>query len=241
MPFQKLDTYFFLELYKNNLLKYEPNGEFHSKSRINSGQYSVGYGLAIVDSNTIVASCGGYNPKQLYLIDTNSTETRKVFNIGDWCYGLSFQNGSFICCTSSNGIKLYDALSQEFTKMRTWPNAPKLKEGTYVTSNENSIYHSNWPDNSVVCYDFSGQVQWRYCDSLLEKPYGITIDSSSNIYVAGSKSNNVVMISKDGKQTKELIGPSEGILNRSHAVYFQKNKNVLLVANFDGVAFLFDV
>ncbi|XP_052079883.1 uncharacterized protein LOC127718031 [Mytilus californianus] len=234
------EDFFFLQLHKNNLLKYGPNGEFHSKSRINSGQYNVGYDLAMVDSNSVAVSCGGNNPKQLYIIDTNSTETRHVFDLCDWCYGLNYHNGSFICCTSANGIKLYDTLFHKLTNMRILPNAPNMVDGTYVTSNENSIFHSNCRNNSVVCYNFSGQVQWTYSDSLLTKPYGITLDSYSNIYVAGSESNNVVVISKDGKQAKQLIGSSDGILN-PRAVFFHKTKNVLLVANYDGVAFLFDV
>lgn len=79
-----------------------------------------------------------------------------------------------------------------------------------------------------------------YPDLLLQKHYGITLDSYSNIYVLGSDSNNVAVISKDGKRAKQLIEPSNGILNPS-AVFFHKTKNVLLVASYDGVAFPFDV
>ncbi|CAC5408333.1 unnamed protein product [Mytilus coruscus] len=232
---------FFLESHKNNLLKYGPNGEFHSKSRINSWQYNVGYDLAVVHSNIVAVSSIGNNPKQLYLINTNSTETRQVFNMGNWCYGLNYHNGTCICCTTDKGITLYDTLSKKLTYMRILPNALNSEYETYVTSNDNFIYYSSHRDHSVVCYDFSGQVRWKYSDlTLLRTPFGVTIDSFSNIYVPGSESNNIVVISKDGKQAKQLIGVSDGFEN-PRVVFLHKIKSVLLVANYDGVAYLFDV
>lgn len=105
---------------------YRPNGEFHSKSLINSDQYNVGYELAVVGSNTVAVSCGGNDPRQLFLIDTNSTAIRQDFNIDGYCYGLNYHNGSFICCTSGCGIQLYDMLSRKLSNMRKLTNAIQL-------------------------------------------------------------------------------------------------------------------
>ncbi|XP_063418453.1 uncharacterized protein LOC134701255 [Mytilus trossulus] len=229
----------FLQAHKNNLLTYCPNGELHSESCILKGQPGMGYDLAVVDSEMVAVSSGGNPPTKIHFIDMSNSKLHKTINCQDWCYGLSYHNGSFICCTHDNGIKLYDT-SQKQNNIRILPSAPRDVDETYVTSNEKSIFHSNWRTNSVVCYNYNGQVQWTYSDALLRKPYGITLDSYSNIYVVGSVSNNVVVISKDGQKAKQLIGASDGIFN-PRAVYFHKTKNVLLVANYDGVAFLFDV
>ncbi|CAC5407975.1 unnamed protein product [Mytilus coruscus] len=213
----------FLQLYQNKLLKYEPNGKFTSESGILPDQDYFGFDLAVVDSHIVAISCGGNPSTQICLINLKSAELHQILCLGDWCYGLSFHNGSVICCTHDKGIKIFDRSCQNSTNIRLLPNVPNRVDETYVTSNEIGIFHSNWGDNSVVCYNFSGQVQWTYSDSLLRKPYGITLDSYSNIYVAGSASNNVVVISKDGKQAKQLIGPSDGILN-PRAVFFHKNQ-----------------
>ncbi|XP_071150337.1 uncharacterized protein [Mytilus edulis] len=230
----------FLHEHSNSLIKYAPNGEFISKSVINPQAKGIGYDLALIESNTVAVSSGGNYPQHIYLIDMNSTKTSQIFQLGDWCYGLSYNNNSFICCTNKNGIKIFDRSHDNLTNARILPNAPGMVDNTYVTSNKNRIFHSNWRDHSVVCYDFSGQVQWKYCDSILRQPFGITLDSYSNIYVAGSESNNVVVISKDGKQAKELIGANDEISN-PRAMYFDKNKNLLLVTNYKGYAFLFNV
>ncbi|CAC5374824.1 NID [Mytilus coruscus] len=230
----------FLQAHRNNLLRYELNGKFLSESHINTAPSDIGYDLAIVDSNTVAVSSGGNLPHTIYLIDMNSAKTRQDLDIDNFCYGLSYNNGSLVCCTSGEGIKIFDMSHRNSTNLRILPNAPIDASDTYVNSNKKCIFHSNCHDNSVVCYDFSGQVQWTYSDLLLRKPYGITLDSYSNIYVAGFLSNNVVVISPDGKQAKELIGASDGLLN-PRAIYFDKTKNLLLVANCNKFAFLFDV
>ncbi|VDI49323.1 Hypothetical predicted protein [Mytilus galloprovincialis] len=219
-------------------MKYAPNGEFISESRINPATRGIGYDLAVIDSKTVAVSSGGNHLQQIYLIDMNSTKTSQGLQLGDFCCGISYNNDSFICCTYSNGIKIYD---RSHSKVRILPNSPKTADHTYVASNANCIFHTNWRDDSVVCYDFSGQVQWKYVDStLLREPYGITLDTNSNIYVAGSYSNNVVVISPDGKQAKELIGAC-GRLANPRALFFHKTKRLLLVANYNNYASMYDV
>ncbi|XP_063411408.1 transcription intermediary factor 1-alpha-like [Mytilus trossulus] len=61
-----------------------------------------------------------------------------------------------------------------------------------------------------------------------------------NVRLVRSSSNNIVVISQDGKQAKELIGAGDGLL-KPRAIHFDKTKNLLLVANYAKAAFLFDV
>ncbi|XP_063418462.1 uncharacterized protein LOC134701266 [Mytilus trossulus] len=229
----------FLIAHENSLMKYLPNGEFYSELHINIAPSNIGYGLAVVDSNTIAVSTGGSDPHKIYFIDINNAAVHQVFDLKDFCFGLSYHNGSLMCCTYDKGVQIFK-IPKRFTRVQLLPIATGSFSYNYVTSNDNSIFHSNCHTNSVVCYEYNGQVKWSYSDSLLRKPYGITLDSHSNIYVAGSDSNNIVVISPDGKQAKELIRASDG-LSKPHAVFFHKTKNVLLVANYNEVAFLFDV
>ncbi|XP_063411406.1 uncharacterized protein LOC134694331 [Mytilus trossulus] len=117
----------FLQTHINSMMKYAPNGEFISESRISPALSLIGYDLAVIDSNTVAVSSGGNSPKQIYLIDMNSSD-----------------------------------------------------------------------------------------------------------------SNNVVVISPDGKQAKELIGASDGLANPC-ALFFHKTKNLLLVANYNRGASVYDV
>ena len=111
---------------------------------------------------------------------------------------------------------------------------------TYITSDNNYIYHSIYNTNSVVCYDFNGVKKWCYSNDLLKNPRGITVDSNSNIYVTGSKSNNVVVISPDGKRAKQLLGISDGVKDPI-AICYDKDRNHLLVVDYAGSANLYEV
>ncbi|CAC5408338.1 unnamed protein product [Mytilus coruscus] len=139
----------------NKFLKYEPNGKFTSESRILPDQDYFGFDFAVVGSHMVAISCGGNPPTQICLINLKSAELHQILCLGDW----SFHNGSVICCTYDKSIQIFDRSCQNSTNVRLLPNVPNRVDETYVTSNEIGIFHSNWRDNSVVCYDFSGQEQ----------------------------------------------------------------------------------
>jgi DNA-binding beta-propeller fold protein YncE len=67
-----------------------------------------------------------------------------------------------------------------------------------VTKSSPQIAMLSSKTSTVVCYDFNGVKKWCYRNDLLKEPKGITVDSNSNIYVAGCNSHNVVVISPDG-------------------------------------------
>ncbi|XP_063418517.1 uncharacterized protein LOC134701312 [Mytilus trossulus] len=94
----------FQNLQQNTLLRFAPNGEFHSSSNIKGAGFQSGYDLAVVNSNTIAVSSGGYPPHKIYLIDINGAETRRLFNLDDYCYGLSYHNGSFMYSTLGKAL-----------------------------------------------------------------------------------------------------------------------------------------
>ncbi|CAC5374821.1 unnamed protein product [Mytilus coruscus] len=181
-------------------------------------------------------------------ISSNELNVQNLFDNG------SFSNLTMVCTLNEklNGfikeIKTFGDIKVNKCEKHasfSWrgdksPQIFKPMSGDKSIENINARLHSNQRDHSVVCYDFSGPIQWKYSDVLLRKPYGITLDSNSNIYVAGSESNNIVVISPDGKQAKELFGASNGI-SSPRAIFYHKAKNVLLVANYYKDAFMYDV
>jgi DNA-binding beta-propeller fold protein YncE len=56
----------------------------------------------------------------------------------------------------------------------------------------------------VTCCDLHGTTQWKFNDEhVLQGPRGITVDNDGNVYVAGRRSNNVVVISPDGQRHRQ--------------------------------------
>lgn len=69
----------------------------------------------------------------------------------------------------------------------------------YLTNIEDGmLICSNFTDNSVIALGGSGNEIWSFKHSELKGPYGLDKDLQNNIYVAGKKSNNIHILSREG-------------------------------------------
>ncbi|VDI59110.1 Hypothetical predicted protein [Mytilus galloprovincialis] len=220
--------------YNYSILIYDKNGGFETRINVES---SHAFSLAVVDETTVVISAGGWE-KNLVLLDFNSGNIiKEIPMMSDWCYGVSVQNGSYIVSTNI-GIQILSTPLEGVTNIMTLSG--DNGNDSYIASCQNCIIHSDYNSDSITCLNFKCELLWTYKDPTLRKPCGITVDSDSNIYVAGSASNNIVLISPDGANAKPLLDSSHGILD-PRAIYFDKKENVLLVSNYQGSAFVYAV
>jgi DNA-binding beta-propeller fold protein YncE len=60
------------------------------------------------------------------------------------------------------------------------------------------------------------------------------------VYVAGYETNNVVVLSPDGKNCREILTQRNG-LNKPYSLRINIDRNELLVCNNNGPAFLFSL
>ncbi|CAG2246168.1 unnamed protein product [Mytilus edulis] len=78
-----------------------------------------------------------------------------------------------------------------------------------VYCNDRVIY-SDYGGKAVYCVDQSGKQIWQYKQDL-SGPYGLCTDTYGNIFVADQESHRIIVISKDGKESKVLL--SDGLEN----------------------------
>ena len=82
---------------------------------------------------------------------------------------------------------------------------------------------------------------WEYRDvSVLDGPIGVTVDNNFTVYVTSFNSSTVVVVKPDGRQGRQLISSDDG-LNRPPGIYFDKSNNSLLVTNWNGWAFIYEM
>ena len=183
------------------------------------------FDVTCIDGNTIAVSVLGQE-NQVLIIDLSKRSITKEINTKSKVWGITYNNGSLICCVLKGLIRI-DLKDNSITpivrcSLPWWP---------FVSTNDNNLYYTNYIKNKVTCCDMNGKVQWEFCDeNVLVTPGGITTDSNNNIYVAGFRPNNVVVISPDGQSHKVLLSDSEGF-EIHRGIHCDRASNQLLSIN----------
>ncbi|CAG2205880.1 unnamed protein product [Mytilus edulis] len=171
-------------------------------------------------------------------------------------YDLEFINDNIVAVTTGEtyrpgrytGVSLVDlterkdlhVISFKDYSITTIPNTVSL-EFSSVSTHADKILYTNAKENKVYCCLYDGTPVWEFHDeSVLKVPAGITVDDKGNVFVVGRESCNVLILSPDGKQYKQILN-KENDLNNPYAIFFDKLRNQLLVANNSSVAFLYKI
>lgn len=172
--------------------------------------------------------------------------TIKIINIESWKWddfsfsdentigGLAFYENQIFSRVGGIGYLIIDLSGKvQQTVTIEGSNMP------YVSVSQDKLYSARWDTGEIFCYDLQGKTNWKFENkSLVNPPNGITTDSEGNAYVTGSFSNNVIFISSDGKDTKEIISSSENLKNPI-AIDYDKKTDRLLVSVASGIGRLF--
>ncbi|CAG2210099.1 unnamed protein product [Mytilus edulis] len=99
-----------------------------------------------------------------------------------------------------------------------------ITSNAYVVVRGDKIYYTDSDNHSVTCCDFQGHTQWTFQNGEITWPLGVTVDTDGNVFVAGSISQNVVVISSDGTQQKQLLSSVDGI-ELPHGLIYDRDNN----------------
>jgi DNA-binding beta-propeller fold protein YncE len=112
---------------------------------------------------------------------------------------------------------------------------------TNISLRDDSINCTGSATNTIYCYTLTGQQIWAFKDeNVLREPRGIAFDKNKNLYVAGRSTNNVVVLSPDGSNCREILTQNDG-LDRPLSLRINIDRNELLVCNLSGPAFVFSL
>lgn len=64
--------------------------------------------------------------------------------------------------------------------------------------------YSDWKLETVTAINDNGFEVWKYQTGDLKQPIELDVDSSDNIYIAGSTSNNLHVLSSSGKRIRVI-------------------------------------
>ncbi|CAG2201116.1 unnamed protein product [Mytilus edulis] len=187
----------------------------------------------IREDNTLAVSSD--SSKCITIIDLERKQIKKIISIDSCIFGIALKDNRLIYSGRDKGIRMINPFDESTSDIVR----DKMPNDCYIATFRDKIYHTNIETNTVTCYNIQGRLQWTFQNmSVLKHPKGIDVDNDGNVYVAGTNSQNVLVISPDGKRHREVLTLSDG-LKDPMAIHFSGLKNQLLVTDMDHKAHLF--
>ncbi|CAG2229325.1 TRIM2_3 [Mytilus edulis] len=202
------------------------DGKLQKQLPIPGGAFSV----TQINQNTIAITYPGERAIKIFNME-NETVT-KVITLDKYCYGLSFSNNSLavglINDDYDNEIRIIDL---EGKQLKSIPVECESFLYNLVYCNDRVIY-SDYSGKAVYCVDGSGKQIWQYTQDL-KGPWGLCTDTYGNIIVADYYSDRIIVISKDGQDSKVLISKEDGLVGPK-CICFKHNESSGFICDYNG-------
>ncbi|CAC5363156.1 unnamed protein product [Mytilus coruscus] len=225
------DQLVFTETFHNRLLFYNLNGSFNREIKLSSQPEFI----SVINDRYVAVS---YNRGFIETININTRQVKKKIKIRcDLSGGISYQNGLIYVVINRQEIDVINMTGEITQSFHSPFQSPVL----CLSTDTDILFLADPLVNTLYCCDLNGSERWNLIFDKMSYPCGGTTDRDGNVYVVCYKSNNVVVVSSDGKYYKELLTEKDGLHNPT-GIYYEKSKDCLLVCNGgNGYAFLFDV
>ena len=225
----------FADRQRKGLLMFSNNGKYEKDIvRFSGTPYDVSYTGGNIVAVTILEK-----HEVVFLNVITNTITNTV-DIGHTCWGTDFKMNRLairvIQPHTSSHIVYLDSKGKVIDRV----NIPD-GSSTNISVCDDTIKCTDWITNTIYCYTLTGQQIWTFKDeNVLREPKGIALDQNKNVYVAGYKTNNVVILSPDGTNCRQILTKSDG-LNGPFSLRINFEHSELLVCNLSGPACLFSL
>ncbi|XP_076080099.1 uncharacterized protein LOC143050879 [Mytilus galloprovincialis] len=207
---------------KVNLLT--SDGKLQKQLPIPGDAFSVTH----INQNTIAITYP--EEKAIKIFNMENKTVTKVIKLDGECGGLSFFNNSLaVSLIEDDEIRIIDL---EGNTLKSIQVESKSALENLVYCNDRVIY-SDCQGKAVYCYDESRKQIWQYKEDL-SRPEGLCTDSYGNIIVAEHLSNRIIVISKDGQESKVLISKENG-LKSPRCICFKHNESSGYICDYYGL------
>lgn len=217
------------------------NAKFKTEYTIKLSTPYSSFDLSCLDENIVAVTTGHLSDlKQrsgISIIDLTKRKIRKFVDLPGDPYGITYDGKSMICRVKDKDLHV---IACDDYRITTIPNTA-VRCHSYVATYADKILYTNPEENKVFCCLFNGTRLWEFHDkTVLKTPQGITVDDQGNVFVVGRSSCNVLVISPDGKQYKQILNRKNGILG-PFSIFCDNFRKQLLVTNQSPAAHLYEI
>ncbi|CAG2256441.1 unnamed protein product [Mytilus edulis] len=102
---------------------------------------------------------------------------------------------------------------------------------TFQATFKDKIFYTNSLKSTLTCCSLTGKMIWEYKDQSVRSSKGISVDKDSNVYIASSDNDSIIVLSSDGKHARKLLGSDDGISRPFGLVVDLKNGKLIVLDN----------
>ncbi|XP_063397749.1 uncharacterized protein LOC134682076 [Mytilus trossulus] len=165
---------------------------------------------------------------QIVIVDVETNRIGHTFKVKSKCYGVYYDGNTIsVRLPEENSVVI---LSMIDGSVKHTISIPGINVNRFSGFNQNRVF-INWKKHEVLCYNGNSLI-WK-CNENIKDPSGIKIDKNGLIYIACDQSSKIVIVSSDGKSSRQLLSYDDGIRN-PWAIDIDRETSTLLVANRDG-------
>ena len=191
--------------------------------------------VSVLDPTSVIVTLP--DNKQLQVVQVYpQLKPGRVIQLDKECRGVKVGKGELYvtCCNDYFGegeadgeIRVLDldgkvkkrlGINQDGSFMFTSPD--------YITVNssgEKIFVSDGWTD-TITSMSVDGRVIYTYKDDSMRRPHGLLCESEDNILVCGRSSNNVQVLTADGKRHCTLLTASDGLKGPQSIAYRDNDK-----------------
>ena len=192
------------------------------------------WSLSVIDDSNVIVTIP--DTKQLkYVQLVPHMKAGRVIKLDKKCYDVVVAgNEMYVSCQNALGqgeVRVLDPSGN--LKRQLGVN----KDGSYqfrrpnyltVSTTGKKIFVSDWKTSVITCMTPGGNIIYQYKEGDLRYPKALFADAGDNIFVCGRSSQNVQVITADGKKYGTLISTND-VLQQPHSIAFRESDNTLVV------------
>lgn len=199
------------------------------------------FDVAAVDNRNVIVTLPHEQQLQYVQVLTNFKKGRAI-NIHKRCYGIAFAGGQIYTSCVRHGkdgeIRVYNADGSLCRRIGVNPDGSYLfkepynlavqKSKTTVTGDFYDIYVSDLQTDIITCLTAEGGIVYQYFDVDLKMPLGLHVDRERRAFVCGWKSDNVQVLTAEGKKCVTLRDSSDGVERPYCIAYRDVDRKLIL-------------
>ena len=186
--------------------------------------------VSIIDEDDLIVSCP--NGERLQIIRQQPSLTvGRVIKLGAMCWGLAVVgNQIYVSCHRAPGDGEIRVISHSGNLNRIIGKSLELIGPSYISVSTvtGHIFVSDWKTCLLSCLKPDAQMVYQYSNPDLHGLKGIYVDEGDNVVVCGRDTDNVYIVSSDGKEHKTILPLNKAIPQPCCVAYRPKDRTLLV-------------